>query len=442
MSLSSFFKLRSHREVWGLAWPIILSNSSVPLLGAVDTAVVGHLPEAHYLGAVAIGAMIFSFLYWGFGFLRMGTTGFVALAAGEKDADEIRAIMGRAILLSLAISILILILQGPVLWLALSLVDGTGDVEIGARDYFMIRIWGAPAVLVNYALMGFFIRTKNTRAALIIQIFMNSLNIGLDLLFVIGLGWAVSGVAAATVISEMAAVVLALIIMRRQLKAIGGKWVRATLLSAKKLMKLLSVNFDIFVRTILLIFAFAYFTAEAAKQGEVTLAAVAVLMNFMHFMAFGLDGFAFAAEGMVGSAIGSKQSRQLREIVIVSSFWALVVSLTYAFVYFVFGQAIIDILTSLPDVRAYAYEYLPWLVLAPLISIWSYQFDGIFIGALQSKELRNGMIISFIGYMISIHLFNAIWGVHGMWAALMLFMALRAMTLAAVYPRVEKAASA
>ncbi|MZR31127.1 MATE family efflux transporter [Sneathiella litorea] len=442
MTISAFFSLPTHRETLRLAWPIILSNSSVPLLGAVDTAVVGHLPEPHYIGAVAIGALIFSFLYWGFGFLRMGTTGFVAQASGQEDATEVRSVLARALILSGIIAVIVLILQAFVLWLALLLIEGSAEVEGGAADYFFVRIWGAPAVLANYALMGFFIGIRNTKAALTVQIFMNGLNIILDLIFVIGFGWNVIGVAAATVISESLALLLGLYIVRRELAQIGGVWKRSAILSLAKMGRLLAVNFDIFIRTILLIFAFAYFTAQAAKEGDVTLAAVAVLMNFMHFMAFGLDGFAFAAEGMVGTAVGAKKIDKLREIVYVSGFWALVVACLYALVYLVFGPLIINLLTGIEEVRLRANEFLPWLIGMPLVAIWSYQLDGIFIGAVQSKEMRNGMIISFAAYMSAMFLLGSQWGTHGFWAALIVFFVLRAVTLAVVYPRVEQRAGA
>mgnify|MGYP003664301848 FL=1 len=351
MSISSFFALPSHRETWRLAFPIILSNSSVPLLGAVDTAVVGHLPDPHYIGSVAIGALIFSFLYWGFGFLRMGTTGFIAQAIGEEDATEVRSVLARALILAGVIALFVFVLQGLVLWVALSLIEGSAVVEDGAASYFSVRVWGAPAVLGNYALMGFFIGIRNTRAALIVQIFMNGLNVVLDLLFVIGFNWDVVGVAAATAISETLALGLGLFLVRRELARIGGEWCLPAIRSVQKMARLLAVNLDIFIRTILLIFAFAYFTAEAAKEGNVTLAAVAVLMNFMHFIAHGLDGFAFAAEGMVGNAIGARKVSKLREIVWVTGFWALIVACLYSVVYLVFGTSIINLLTGIEEVR-------------------------------------------------------------------------------------------
>tara|TARA_R100000005_G_scaffold96577_1_gene84753 strand:- start:13911 stop:15239 length:1329 start_codon:yes stop_codon:yes gene_type:complete len=440
MTLRHFFSLPGHRETWRIAWPVILSNSSVPLLGAVDTAVVGHLPDPHYIGSVAIGAMIFSFLYWGFGFLRMGTTGFIAQAMGEDDGDEVRAILARAMITALVLGALALLLHRIVIGFALDLVEASAEVEIGAGEYFSVRIWGAPAVLANYALMGFFIGVRNTRAALIVQIFMNALNIALDLLFVMGFGWGVEGVAAATAISETTALMLGLYLAARELRRIGGTWQRDAILAVPKMLRLLSVNFDIFIRTILLISAFAYFTAEAAREGDITLAAIAVLMNFVHFISYGLDGFAFAAEGMVGTAIGAKKVNRLREIVLVTGFWALIVAGLYALVYLVFGPTLINLLTGIEEVRARANEFLPWLVAMPLVAIWSYQIDGIFIGAVQSKEMRNGMIIAFLAYIACMKIFGDLWGAHGLWAALMVFMALRALTLAALYPRVERRA--
>jgi len=430
----------SYRQVMHLAWPVILSNLSVPLLGAVDTAVIGHLPDASKLGAVAVGALVFSFLYWGFGFLRMGTTGFVSQAHGAGDATEIRAILARALLLGAGGTVLILLFQVPVVKIALSLVEASPDVSAGAEIYFKTRVWGAPAVLVNYCLLGMFIGLGKTKAALITQVFMNAVNIVLDLVFVMGLDMGVSGVALATAMAEYMAVIVGAILLYRELNRLGGQWVRAQIFSFGEIKKLMSVNRDIFIRTILLIFAFAYFTASAAKIGVETLAATAVAMNFMNFLAFGLDGFAFAAESMVGNAIGARQPEKLREVVISSSVLAVAVSVGYAVLYAVMGEVFINMLTSIEAVREDAYQYLPWLILMPVVAVWSYQFDGIFIGAMRTKEMRNGMIYAFVAYFIAIEVLGNIWGIHGLWAALVVFMIARGVSLAAVYPRVKAAA--
>jgi len=438
--MNSFFASPMHWEILHRAWPIILSGLSVPLLGAVDTAVIGHLPEASYLGAVAIGAMIMSFLYWGFGFLRMGTTGFVAQAAGANDGDEIRTVFAQSLMLGLLISLTIIVLQVPILNVALNLVSSNMQVEQGASTYFNYRVWGAPAVLFNYTLLGFFIGVGNTRAALFTQVSMNIVNIALDFIFVLWLGLDIQGVALASVIAEYSAVFIGFILVVKEFKRIKGAWSKSSILSISRAFKLLKVNLDIFIRTILLIFSFAYFTAQAAKISEEALAATAILMNFMHFLAFGLDGFAHAAEGLVGAAIGAKEERRLKQVVLVSSFWACCVALLYSLIYGVFGMSFVNLLTDIEDVRAVAYTYLPWLVLMPLVSVWSYQLDGIFVGAMQSKEMRNGMIVSALAYFLAVHFLGTIWGMHGLWAALAIFMVMRGITLAVSYPRVRRAA--
>ncbi|WP_025899841.1 MATE family efflux transporter [Sneathiella glossodoripedis] len=427
----------SYREVLVLAWPVILSNLSVPLLGAVDTAVIGHLPDAANLGAVAIGAMIFSFLYWGFGFLRMGTTGFVSQASGAGDYSEVRSILVRAFSLGTGIAVLILVLQMPVLELALYLVESSPAVEAGASDYFYIRVWGAPAALTNYCLLGVFIGIGKTQLALATQIFMNSLNIVLDLVFVLGFDMGVSGVALATTISEYMAVGLGLLLVLGFLRKQSGGWNRSEIFNLQKFYGLMSVNRDIFIRTVLLIFAFAYFTVTAAEIGEDALAAVAVAMNFMHFLSFGLDGFAHAAESMVGNAIGARKEDRLKEVIASTSVLALLVSVGYSVVYWLFGEGIVDLLTNIESVRVVAYDYLPWLIAMPLFAVWSYQLDGIFIGAMKTKEMRNGMILSFLAYFVSISLLSESFGADGMWASMIVFMIARAVTLVAYMPRVR-----
>ncbi len=267
---------------------------------------------------------------------------------------------------------------------------------------------------------------------------MNAMNIILDLVFVLGLDMDVAGVALATAISEYLAVAVGGFLVWRELTKLGGKWCKDEILSLSKMRQLLSVNRDIFIRTVVLIFAFAYFTASAAKQGEETLAAVAVAMNFMHFMSFGLDGFAHAAESMVGKAIGARQADRLNEVVSASTVLAVAVSVLYAAIYWLFGESIVNTLTSIEPVREIAYSYLPWLTVMPLFAVWSFQFDGIFVGAMRAKEMRNGMLISFGIYFICIQFLQEKWGADGLWISMIIFMIARGVTLAAVYPRVKK----
>jgi len=430
----------SHYRVWRIAGPIILSNMSVPLLGAVDTAVVGHLPDPAYIGAVAVGAIIFNFLYWGVGFLRMGTTGFVAQASGARNLHEIRAILARGMLVGFGLALAMLALQVPIGTFALWLMEASDDVETLARAYFDIRIWGAPAALANYVILGWLLGMQRAGWALVLQLFMNGLNIALDLLFVLGFGWGVEGVALATVISEYSAVALAILIVGRLLPTDGG-WSWARIKDPDRIRAFVSLNADIMIRTMGLIFAFAYFTAQGAKAGDVILAANAVLLHFVNIMAFGLDGFAFAAEALVGGAIGARDRDALRRAVVISTIWAGLVSVLFAAGYIAVGPTIIAVLTGIEAVRTTAEAYLPWVIAYPVVAIWAFQLDGIFFGATRGPEMRNAMVISVAGFLAAVHLLMPIWGNHGLWLAFTLFAALRGLSLASFYPRIERAVS-
>ncbi len=432
-----------HRTVWRLAGPIILANISVPLLGAVDTAVIGHLEHAYLLGAVAVGAIIFQYIYWGFGFLRMGTTGLTAQAFGAGDLIETRALFLRAALIGGVIGLALWLFQWPIITFALILFDASDKVEEFAQLYFFIRIWSAPAVLINYCLVGWFIGVRNTRAALMLQVWMNGLNILLDLLFVIGFGWGVAGVAGATVIAEISAAGGGLFLFRHHLKMIGyGNGLaekRVNLFDRAKIKRMFGVNIDIFIRTFCLISAFAFFTSEAAKLGDITLAANAVLIQFQHFLSFGLDGFAHAAEALVGGAVGAKDRLALRSAVKISCLWALIIAGLYALVYGLAGGLIIGLLTDIEEVRSQALTFLPWLIISPVISVWSFMLDGIFIGATRTKEMRNGMLISLAVFVACALILKDDYGNHGLWTALMIFMVVRGITLGVFYPRIEQA---
>ena len=427
-----------HRAVWRLSVPIILSNISVPLLGAVDTAVVGHLPEPHHLGAVALGSMVFNFIYWGFGFLRMGTAGLTAQAHGAGNSDEVRAAVARALMIAGAIALVTLAAQTLIVAVVFDLVEASADVEGSARVYVLTRIWGAPAALSIYVILGWFLGLQNTRATLYVQLWMNGLNIVLDILFVVGLGWGVFGVALATVIAEFAGLALALWLMRGALREIAGRldWDRVR--SRRRIRMTLGLNADIFIRTVCLVFAFAYFTAQGARLGDVLLAANAVLMNFQIFMAHGLDGFANAAQAMVGRAVGAADRAELRAAIRVSSFWAAVTAAMFVLVYAAAGEGIVALLTGIEDVRMAAGEYLPWAVAMPALSVAAFQFDGIFLGATLGRQMRNMMIVSVAAYLVLCELLLPLWGNHGLWSALAAFMALRGLTLGAVYPAVGR----
>jgi len=430
-----------HRRVWGLAGPIIVSNLSTPLLGAVDTAVVGRLPDPAYIGGVAVGAVIFSFLFWGFGFLRMGTTGFTAQAYGAENAQELRATLLRPLLLALALGALLILAQAPIGLIAFTLLEASPAVEDAAGAYFEVRIWSAPATLTNYAILGWLLGTRRAKTALALQVFLNGVNIALDVVFVIGLGWGVAGVAAASVIAEIAAAGLGLAVTLHALRGTPGRLPRAILFDRARLVALFRVNFDIFLRTLALIFAFSYFTARGAAMGDVPLAANAILMHLQTFMAYGLDGFAHATEILAGGAVGARSARAFREAVRVSTIWALVTASAIALLYALAGPLIIGLFTVLEAVRAAALVHLPWMIASPLVSVWSFQLDGIFIGATRTGAMRNAMAVSLAIFLIACWLLVPPLGNHGLWLAFTLFMAARALSLGAVYPRLVRSLS-
>ncbi len=424
-------------RIWALSWPSILSNLTVPMLGAVDTAVMGHLPDPAYVGGVAVGAMVFSFLYWGFGFLRMGTMGFVAQARGREDGDEIRAALARALLVGLTAACILMLAQTPLRFLALGIVEAAPTVETFAGAYFDTRIWGAPATLANYAVLAWLLAMQYARAALFTQIVVNGLNAALDIWFVVELGWGVEGVALATVIAQYTGAILGFAIIARRMRGIAGTWSWAQIFDVRELIALFRVSRDIFLRTLAMIFAWSLLTWTGAKLGTTVLAANALLMNFQSFLAHGLDGFAHATSALVGEAVGARNRRLLRDTVTAATFMAACVALGYTLVYGLFGTHLLAVLTDIPELRAFAGEHLIWMALSPVLSVWAYQLDGIFIGATRAAEMRNAMLVSVAIYTAAMFTLPQWLGNHGLWASVMLFMVVRALTLATRYPRVE-----
>ena len=429
----------SHRKVWMLAGPIILSNISVPLVGAVDTAVVGHLPEPQSIGAVALGALIFSFLYWGFSFLRMGTTGFIAQAYGADDWKGLSDTLLRVLILAPLLGLVTIVIGWPLIDFVLYLIDSSAGVEALAADYSHIRIWSAPAVLCVYAFTGIFIGMHNTRAAFVLQLILNITNVLLDLLFVLGFNWGVEGVALASVLAEYLAMLCGFYLLRTQIRNAIGHFNRARLLARDALAKLFAANSNIFIRTLCLLFAFSYFTAKSASQGEVILAANAILLHLQSIMAYGLDGFAHAVEALAGSAYGAGRQRVFRRAVLLTSFWGAVIALLAGLVYFVFGNAIITLFTSIDAVADTALRYLPWMVIAPILSVWSFQLDGIFIGTGHTSAMRNAMIFSLVAYLLLLQLTIPMFGNHGLFFGLAFFMLIRALSLLFYFPGIEAA---
>jgi MATE family multidrug resistance protein len=427
-----------HARVWRLAAPIILSGLSVPLLGAVDTAVVGRLPDAAYIGGVALGAMIFDFLYWGFGFLRMATSGFAAQAHGAGDAVEMADTLDRSLILAFALGAAILALQWPAGRLAFSLLSGSPEVEAQAHLYFTIRVWSAPATLGVYALLGWLLGRQRTDLVLAIELALNATNILLDLLFVLGFGWGVAGVATASVLAEYAALAAGLGLIGRLGHRFAWRQARVRLFARDRLTALLSVNGNVFLRTLSLVFATALFTAIGARLGDETLAANAILMNFFAFISYGLDGFAHTAQAMVGSAIGARSRLAYRQAVRDTTLWAVILAAGAALLLALAGSRLIELYSVNEAVRGTAKAALPWMVAMPLLAVWCFQLDGIFIGATRSREMRNGMILALLGELAALWILVPLWGNHGLWLSMTLFVALRGITLGLWLPRIGR----
>ena len=421
--------------MWRIAAPMILSNVSVPLLGMVDTGVVGHLESPTYLGAVAIGGTIFTFLYIGMNFLRMGTTGIAAQRFGADDYDGLRVSLGQALIVSFAIACLILLLQFPLANISLALLGGDAETQSHAATYFYIRVWSAPGTLANYVLIGWFLGLQNARVPLLIFLTINATNIVLDLLFVIGLGMKIEGVALASVIAEYAALCVGIGFAARELRRHPGHWPLARLSKLSAYRAFFSVNANLFVRTMALMFTFAFITAQGARLGPLILAANAVLINFQNLTSLGLDGFAHAAEAMVGRAVGRKDDAALRHTVRLTLKWSLIFSIGFVVSYVVAGPFIIGLLTDLPDVRETAMSYLPWLVVSPLISVWCFLYDGVYIGMTRAREMRNIMLFSTFAVFVPAWLIAQPLGNHGLWLALMAFFASRGIGMHIGYKR-------
>jgi MATE family multidrug resistance protein len=427
-------------RVLALSLPIVLSNVTTPLLGVTNTAVIGRLGEAHLIGAVAIGATVFSLLFWAFGFLRMGTTGLTAQAAGAGDKAETVAILARALLIAGVAGCGLILLQWPVAALAFALIKGSTAVEENARTYFAIRIWSAPFALANYALLGWFIGLGKTRTALILQIGLNGANILLNASFVSGFGWGVAGVALGTLIAEALAAAFGLWLVVAE---IGGwhawpSWLRV--LDRAALMRMVGVNTDLLVRTLSLLFAFTFFTAQAARAGDVVLAANEVLLQFLNVSAYLLDGFAFATEVLAGRAIGAAREERFRDAIRLSSVWAGGIALGVSAIYAVAGTAIIDALTTNATVRETARLYLPWAIAAPIVGVACFQLDGVFIGATRTRDMRNMMLVSLAIFLGAWAVLTPVFGNHGLWASLMVFFIARALTLVVHFPALEREA--
>lgn len=425
-----------NKKILNLAIPNIISNISIPLLGIVDMALMGHLESDAYIGAIALGSLIFNFIYWGLGFLRMGTSGFTAQAWGRRDLPETILVFSRAAFIAMGLSLLLLLLQKPIEILSFLILKGETQVEALAMEYFRIRVWAVPAALGQFALLGFFLGMQNARLPMVVLVSTNIINVVCSFIFVMRLGMGSDGVALGTVIAQYCGLIIALYFFRKYFSRLFKYWTFQATIQWAKLKNFLLVNQDIFIRTMCLVVVFSIFTARSASsdvvsEGEDTILAVnSLLMQFFMFFSFLIDGFAHASEALTGKFIGAKDRRSLVRSIRLLFIWGTGISIFFTILYLAGGNAIFRLLTNNPDVIANAKLYFFWVILIPMISYTAFLWDGIYIGATAGREMRNAMLIStLVIFFPSYILASLFMGNHGLWFAFILFMLARGITM-------------
>jgi len=432
----------TYRTLVQRALPIILANTAVPILGLVDTAIIGNVGNTEDLGAIALGALVYSFLFWSFGFLRMATTGFVAQAAGAGREDEIQAIVLRALLLALVLGIVLVLMQVPMAELVFHLFSASAGVENTARDYFLLRVWSAPSTFATFALFGTLIGLGKSRVLLGMQLFLNGTNALLDIIFAGVLGWGVTGIAVGTLLAEWSTFLLGAFVVFNILRARNGGQIAkvglAVVLEHKAILQTFIVIRDIFLRTLALVFAFAWFNNQSAMLGDVVLAANHILVQFIGFSAFFLDGYAMVAEAVVGSALGARRLADFDCAVRRTTVLAAGTAALLAILLWLGGSFFIAALTNIEEVRGLAVQYLGMAALYILLSAYAFQLDGIFIGALCSRQMRDAQLLSVAGYLLAWGLLTPVYGNTGLWLAFIIYVLLRAVTLLLYYPALRR----
>lgn len=417
---------------------MILSNITVPLLGLVDTAVIGHLGSSHYLAGIALGATVISLLFWLAGFLRMSTTGLVAQAYGNKDTEQLAGLLKRSLVLALSVALILIVASPWIKELIATLSDTNNDVLTQAYIYFEIRIFSAPAALCNLVLLAWMLGVHYGRGPFYLLLVTNITNIVLDVYFVVFLDWGVAGAAWASLIADYLALLFALGLVFKLASKKGVQLNIGGWFSLAQMTSLLSLNRDIFIRSLILQLCFSFMTFYGARIGEVTLAANAVLLNFLMLVSFALDGIAYASEAKVGHAKGKKSARLIKLWVKISVFWGGLFGLFYSVFFALLGKQIISLLTDIPEVINAAQSYLLWIILLPTLAMSCFLFDGIFVGLTRAKDMRNTMIISaLIGFFGVFWLFIDLQN-HALWLAMSSFMLLRGVTLIIRYQQLVK----
>jgi MATE family multidrug resistance protein len=422
---------------------MIFSNITIPLLGLVDTAVLGHLDEAYYLGGSTVGAMIITFVTWLCGFLRMSTTGLTAQALGEKNHSKSLLVLLRGLLVAGFIGGTLILLQSFYLDLSLGLAGGSEKIQFYAKQYCDIRIWGLPAALSNLVILGWLLGNHKAKAVMWILIATNLINLSLDLLFVLVFDWQVQGVATATLIAEYSGVVIGLTYIVLAKKTVNQKTLKSLLIKIG--LKLLSVkeqlfeksalihyfqlNRDILIRTLCLELCFVFITFQGARLGDDVIATNAILMNFVLLISFGLDGIANATEVLVGKAHGQKNVKQRNFVVKIALFWTGIFALSYSLLFAIAGDFFVGLLTDIPDVVLSTKQYVHWIIILPILGCWCYLFDGVFVGLMKTKAMRNSMIIATFCCFFPMWWLLQDYGNHGLWAAFSVFLFVRGLSL-------------
>ncbi len=427
-----------HRQYLTLALPLIISGISTPILGAVDTAVVGRMPVPAAIGGVAIGAVIFNTMYWLLGFLRVSTSGFTAQAEGAKNENEMLASFFRPAILALVFGLFFIVLQKPIINIALPLIGGTKEVSTYAENYFSIRIWGAPFILLSYVIIGWLIGMGKVKLALATQIVMNVLNIILDVVFVLGLGLGVAGVAYATLIAEVSAILFGIVVIVKPNKVSFSKLKLSMLIEAEALVKMIKVNRDLFLRTVCLLTMTVIFTAKGASMGEVTLAANAILLQIHYIMAYLIGGFANASSILVGRAVGGKNESLYKRAYLLSAQWGALTVGLLTFIMIFFGNELVSFFTTITEVRVTAASFLIWMVIFPIVGFWGLLLEGIFSGATEARPVRDSIFLALLLFLAAIWFLVPNYQNQGIWLAFVLFSLGRSVFLWLHVPRLTR----
>lgn len=433
-------KYSNYKEILKLSFPIILANASAPLLGLADTAAIGNTAGAAELGAIALASLIFSFVYWGFSFLRMATTGFVAQAVGANDKKLVHEVVYRSLAIGFAIGLLLILGQQQIGETAIRFMSAGDEVKGLIRSYFYTRIWGAPATLTTYALLGALVGMGLTKRLLYVQLLLNGLNIALNILFVVVFNWSVKGIALGTALAEWAAFIYALWLIFKSLDINWREFIasRKEIFNKSEIVKSFKVNADIMIRTLALLSGFAWFADQGAKFGDDILAANHLLLQFVSLSAFFLDGYAYVVEMTAGQAYGKRNKtlflQQVKDATVLAGLTAVVL----AFLLFIGVKWTVPLLTQVKAVQEIAINFMPYASIYILLSFVAFLMDGAFIGLTRSKEMRNGTIIALIVFIASGTFLTVQYGNAGLWIAFILYVVVRGLALGLYFPRLVK----